>query len=67
MDLVGREASVNENFQRWLSAPDPWNNYRTAREAHHLVNAKWFTQGDEFKQWKSTGSLLWVNGLRAHL
>ena len=26
----------------------------------------WFIQGDTFRKWKSTGSLLWVNGLRAN-
>lgn len=67
MDLVDHDSNVREKFQRWLSPPNPWNNHRTAREVRHLVDAQWITQGDVFKQWKSTGSLLWVNGLCAHL
>src|SRR6267142_4186534 len=69
-DRAGRKVSTNdtqEKLQRWLSPPDPWSNHNIAREAHHHDTATWFTQGDTFAQWKSTGSLLWVNGLRARL
>jgi len=48
----------------WLSAPDPWTNHNIARNAHHSGTAKWFTQGDIFGEWKSTGGLLWIHGLR---
>jgi hypothetical protein len=52
-----------ENFRRWLSAPDPWINHNFARKAHHRGTATWFTQGDTINDWKSTGSLMWIHGL----
>jgi hypothetical protein len=58
---------LQDKFRRWLSPPDPWTNHNIAREAHHHGTATWFTEGDMFGQWKSTGSFLWVNGLRARL
>ena len=57
---------MRQKIRSWLSPPDPWTNYNTARKAHHPGTATWFIQGDTFGKWKSTGSLLWVNGLRAH-
>jgi hypothetical protein len=67
---LDRKASTNdtqEKLKRWLSPPDPWSNHNIARNAHHRDTATWFIQGDTFEEWKSTGSLLWVNGLRAYL
>jgi len=69
-DLVGREApkhDIQDKLQRWLSPPDPWTNFNIARKTQHPGTSTWFTQGDTFRQWKSTTSLLWVNGLRAHI
>jgi len=57
---------LQDKIRSWLSPPDPWSNYNTARKAHHPGTAMWFTQGDTFGKWKSTGSLLWVNGLRVY-
>lgn len=57
---------MQENFQRWLSAPDPWVNHNIAREAHHCGTATWFTQGSIAAKWQSTGSVLWVHGLRKY-
>ena len=54
-----------ENFRRWLSVPDPWVNHNIARNAHHPGTATWFTQGDIINDWKSTGSTLWIHGLRS--
>jgi len=58
---------LREKNRRWLDPPDPWTNYNLAREAHYSGTAAWFIQGDTFGQWKSTGSLLWLNGTRARL
>jgi hypothetical protein len=55
---------LQEKVQRWLSAADPWTNHNIARKAHHHGTATWFTQGDVFGKWKSTGCLLWIHGLR---
>jgi hypothetical protein len=38
-----------------------------ARNAHHRGTATWFTQGDDFSNWKSEGSLLWIHGLRPYI
>ena len=58
---------MQEKFRRWLSAPDPWINQNVAHKAHHDGTATWFTQGDIFKTWKSTGSLMWIHGLRLYI
>ncbi len=41
------------------------------RWEHHYENrgkkmAFWFFQGSIYQEWKSTGSLLWVDGKRSH-
>jgi len=42
-------------------------NQNIARKAHHRGTATWFTQGDDFQKWKSTGSLMWIHGLRSSI
>jgi hypothetical protein len=58
---------MQEQFCRWLSVSDPWINQNVARNAHHDGTATWFTQGDIFKTWKLTGSLMWIHGLRSYI
>ncbi|KAI0294634.1 hypothetical protein B0F90DRAFT_1755988 [Multifurca ochricompacta] len=53
-----------EKLRKWLSSPDPSTNHNIARDAHHNGTAAWFTEGTTFKQWKTTGSLLWIYGKR---
>jgi hypothetical protein len=55
---------AREGFQKWLSPPDPSVNFNTAREIYHDGTATWFTQGDTYKRWKSSGSesFLWIHG-----
>jgi len=36
-----------------------------ARKVHHQGTATWFTQRNDFSDWKSTGSLMWIHGLRS--
>ena len=55
---------MQQDVRRWLSAPDPWTNHNIARKAHHRGTSTWFTQSAVFKQWKGTGRLLWIHGLR---
>jgi hypothetical protein len=61
------ENQSRENLRKWLSPPDPSTNHNAVRAAHHEGSAKWFLQGNVFNDWKSTGSLLWIHGKRAHL
>jgi len=54
------------DIQRWLSPPDPWKNYNTARRSRHGGTGAWFIQGDMLSEWKASGpsSLLWIHGKR---
>ena len=61
---AGEQNQLLEEVQRWLSPPDPTVNYNVAREARLEGTARWFLQGNTFKSWKSTGSLLWIHGKR---
>jgi hypothetical protein len=63
--LVGNQ--LRESLRRWLSPPDPSMKHNISCAAHHEGSAKWFLQGNMFNAWKSTGSLLWIHGKRAHL
>ena len=54
-----------ENIHKWLSPPDPSTNHNIACDTHHKKTATWFFQGSIFREWKSTGSLLWIHGKRA--
>ena len=67
MSLHSPGSQLRENLRRWLSPPDSSTNYNMACDAHHKGTAEWFFQGNIFKEWKSTGSLLWVHGKRTFL
>jgi archaellum component FlaC len=60
------ENQLRENIHRWLSPPDPSTNHNIACDTQHKKIATWFFQGSIFREWKSTGSLLWIHGKRAH-
>jgi hypothetical protein len=53
-----------ETVHKWLSPPDPSTNHNIACDTHHKKIASWFFQGSIFREWKSTGSLLWIHGKR---
>ena len=55
---------LRENVHKWLSPPDSSTNHNIACGTHHKKTASWFFQGSIFKEWKSTGSLLWIHGKR---
>jgi hypothetical protein len=48
----------------WLSPPDPFVNYYSARDAHHKGTTAWFIESSTFKDWKESESLLWIYGKR---
>ena len=60
------ENQLRENIHKWLSPPDPSTNHNIACDIQHKKTATWFFQGSMFREWKSTGSLLWIHGKRAH-
>ena len=58
---------LRDSLLRWLSPADPSVNHNIASKAHHSGTSQWFFHGGMFKEWKATGSLLWVHGKRAFL
>jgi hypothetical protein len=63
--LIGNQ--LRENLRKWLSPSDPSINHNIACAIRHEGSAGWFLESSMFNDWKSTGSLLWINGKRAHL
>jgi len=57
-----KQNQFRESIYRWLSPPDPSTNHNIAHEIHHKGTATWFFEGSIFREWKTMGSLLWVNG-----
>ena len=55
---------LRESVHKWLSPPDPSTNHNIACDTHYKKPASWFFQGSIFREWKSTGSLLWIHGKR---
>ncbi|KAH9966207.1 hypothetical protein BGW80DRAFT_745617 [Lactifluus volemus] len=54
-----------EDVKKWLSPPDPSQNYNTLLGAHREGTTAWLFENETYKKWKSGGSLLWISGLRA--
>ena len=61
------ENRLRKNIHKWLSPSDPSTNHNIACDTHNKKTATWFFQGNIFREWKSTGSLLWIHGKRAFL
>jgi hypothetical protein len=59
------EDKLLNDLAKWLSAPDPFINYNTASDARYDGTSLWFTNGSEYKDWKESSSLLWIQGKRA--
>ncbi|KAH9969804.1 hypothetical protein BC827DRAFT_1372543 [Russula dissimulans] len=57
-----KDEAKRERLQKWLSPPDPSINHNTACSVPHQVTATWFFDGSIYNEWKSTSSLLWLNG-----
>jgi hypothetical protein len=55
---------VRECLRRWATPPDPSTNHNIACGIQHGGTAQWFFRGGIFRDWKSTGSLLWIYGKR---
>ena len=59
------ENQLRKDIHKWLSPPDPSTNHNIACDTYNKKTATWFFQGSIFREWKSTGSLLWIHGKRA--
>ncbi|KAH8992274.1 hypothetical protein EDB86DRAFT_2852765, partial [Lactarius hatsudake] len=56
------DGSQRQELRRWVAPPDPSTNHNIACDASHKQTATWFFEGNKIKEWKSTGSLLWIHG-----
>ena len=49
---------------RWLSAPDPYLNYRKALKQRQACTGLWFLESEQYAKWKTdTASFLWLYGI----
>jgi hypothetical protein len=55
---------VRMSLRNWVTPPDPSINHNIACGIQHGGTAQWFFRGGIFRDWKSTGSLLWIYGKR---
>ena len=51
-----------QDLRRWLAPPDPSTNHNIACTAQHERTAAWVFNEDIFKEWESSGALLWIHG-----
>ena len=51
-----------KDLRKWLTPPDPSTNHTIACDAQHERTAAWVFNEDVFKEWESSGSLLWIHG-----
>ncbi|KAH9959282.1 hypothetical protein BC827DRAFT_524479 [Russula dissimulans] len=57
-----KQSQMRECVHKWLSPSDPSTNHNIACETRHEGTATWFFQGSIFQEWKTTGSLHWIQG-----
>ena len=58
--IVGEQ--LLKDLREWLTPPDPSTNHTIACDAQHERTAAWVFKEDVFKEWESSGSLLWIHG-----
>ena len=51
-----------KDLRKWLTPPDPSTNHTIACDAQHERTSAWIFNEDVFKEWESSGSLLWIHG-----
>ena len=59
-DMLGER--LLQDLRGWLNPPDPSTNHNIACSAHNERTATWVFNEDIFKEWESSGSLLWIHG-----
>ncbi len=55
---------IKDVINKWLNPPDLATSLDLVRRARHKGTAEWFLHGSQFKQWKSSGTLFWIHGMR---
>ncbi|KAF8264691.1 hypothetical protein EI94DRAFT_1437299, partial [Lactarius quietus] len=51
-----------KDLREWLTPPDPSTNHNTACKSQHERTAQWVFGEDVYREWESSGSLLWLHG-----
>ena len=61
---VERETYYLAAVRNWLSAANPWENHKTAKDQRPMRLGKWLANEFEFKSWQTSGksSILWLHG-----
>lgn len=50
---------------QWLSAPDPYSDYRAGCTKRHIGTGTWLIGNSQYRYWKeSPNRVLWINGRR---
>ncbi|KAL6808739.1 pfs domain-containing protein [Trichoderma camerunense] len=53
-----------QELRRWLSPPNPSENYNNGIKQRHGDSGQWFLQSEEYSSWKSRpNSFLWLQGI----
>ena len=55
---------IKDAINKWLNPPDLTTSLNLVRQARHKGTAEWFLHGSQFEQWKSSGTLFWIHGMR---
>lgn len=54
-----------EKINQWLAAPLPSSNHNTAVMKRQARTGEWFTQSNDFADWKiGKSSFIWLHGIR---
>jgi hypothetical protein len=59
------DVQLRRDVQHWLAPPNPSTKHNTFWSARRQGTAAWFFENEVFTSWKTTGSLLWIHGIRA--
>jgi hypothetical protein len=58
--IVGER--LRQDLRGWLTPPDPSTNHNIACSTQHERTAAWVFNEDIFREWESSGTLLWIHG-----
>jgi hypothetical protein len=64
-ESMSKGDQMQRDVYAWLSPPDASTNHNIACEVYHNGTAQWFIKGSTFGEWKTSGSLLWIHGMRS--
>ena len=61
--LAEQRADQFKKIVDWLSPPDPWTNYASARRHYEPQTGSWLLRSDQYQRWRSGQSRhLWLYG-----